>query len=284
MAVAVHPSVGGLDLLVDRRGVGSGDPARELEGGHLAAPRALSSNGHISGSPAPRAPRPEPERRLELTPPAPGSSKGRLHHAHDPIHPVCPRRSRRSDGRRRAGPRGRLRCVIQRNAPIHREITDFITCGSVTLDYVLDAKRTITESYDSDGDLVRWELHARYFATLTDPVSGLVIHDDGARRVTDDYVAETTTGVGGVHHLTWPGAGDPVRRRRPRGPRLERHAAGGERGRRRPASSRPDSARTQSASARSSIERRSPRTVELGNRPGSAVASTYRGAAARPHR
>ena len=97
--------------------------------------------------------------------------------------------------------------VIQRNAPIHREITAFFTCGSVTLDYVLDAKRTITESYDTDGNLVRWDLHARYFATLTDPISGLVIHDDGARRVTDDYLAETTTGVGGVHHLTWPGAG-----------------------------------------------------------------------------
>jgi hypothetical protein len=97
--------------------------------------------------------------------------------------------------------------VIERNTPVHREITDFITCGSVTLDYVLDVKRTITESYDSDGNLVRWDLHARHFATLTDPVSGLVIHDDGARRVTDDYVAGTTTGIGGVHHLTWPGAG-----------------------------------------------------------------------------
>ena len=97
--------------------------------------------------------------------------------------------------------------VIERNVPVHREITGFISCGSVTLDYVLDAKRTITESYDADGNLIRWDLHARYFATLTDPVSGLVIHDDGARRVTDDYVAETTTGVGGVHHLTWPGSG-----------------------------------------------------------------------------
>jgi hypothetical protein len=97
--------------------------------------------------------------------------------------------------------------VIERNAPVHREIPGFISCGTVSLDYVLDAKRTITESYDAEGNLVRWELHARYFATLTDPVSGLVIHDDGARRVTDDYVAETTTGVGGVHHLTWPGAG-----------------------------------------------------------------------------
>ena len=97
--------------------------------------------------------------------------------------------------------------VIQRNALVHREIPGFFTCGSVTLDYVLDAKRTITESYDADGNIVRWDLHARYFATLTDPVSGLVIHDDGARRVTDDYRAETTTGTGGVHHLTWPGAG-----------------------------------------------------------------------------
>jgi hypothetical protein len=97
--------------------------------------------------------------------------------------------------------------VIERNAPVHREIPGFFTCGSVTLDYVLDAKRTITESYDADGNLVRWDLHARYFATLTDPVSGLVIHDDGARRVTDDYRAETTTGTGGVHHQTWPGAG-----------------------------------------------------------------------------
>lgn len=97
--------------------------------------------------------------------------------------------------------------VIERNAPVHREIHGFMACGSVTLDYVLDAKRTIAESYDTDGNLVRWDLHARYFATLTDPVGGLVIHDDGARRVTDDYVAETTTGTGGVHHLTWPGAG-----------------------------------------------------------------------------
>ena len=97
--------------------------------------------------------------------------------------------------------------VIQRNAPIHREIPDFITCGDVTLDYVLDAKRTITESYDTFGNLIRWDLHARYFATLTDPISGLVIRDDGARRVTDDYEAATTTGTGGVHHLTWPGAG-----------------------------------------------------------------------------
>ena len=97
--------------------------------------------------------------------------------------------------------------VIERNAPVHREIQGFFTCGSVSLDYVLDAKRTITESYDADGNLIRWELHARYFATLTDRVSGLVIRDDGARRVTDDYEAETTTGTGGVHHLTWPGAG-----------------------------------------------------------------------------
>ena len=52
--------------------------------------------------------------------------------------------------------------VIQRNAPIHREIPGFFTCGDVSLDYVLDAKRTITESYDADGNLVRWDLHARY--------------------------------------------------------------------------------------------------------------------------
>ena len=97
--------------------------------------------------------------------------------------------------------------VIQRNVPVHREIPGFMTCGSVSLDYVLDVKRTITESYDAAGNIVRWDLYARYFATLTDPVSGLVIRDDGARRVTDDYRAGTTTGMGGVHHVTWPGDG-----------------------------------------------------------------------------
>lgn len=97
--------------------------------------------------------------------------------------------------------------VVQRNATVHREIPAFMSCGNVSLDYVLDATRTITETYDADGTLLRWDLYAHYFATLTDPVSGLVIRDDGARRVTDDYLAETTTGMGGVHHLTWPGHG-----------------------------------------------------------------------------
>ena len=97
--------------------------------------------------------------------------------------------------------------VIERNAPVHREIPGFITCGAASLDYVLDAKRTITETYAADGSQLSWVLHARYFATLTDPVSGVVVRDDGARAVFDDYVRGTTTGVGGVHHLTWPGDG-----------------------------------------------------------------------------
>lgn len=97
--------------------------------------------------------------------------------------------------------------VIQGNGPVHREIPGFMTCGSVSLDYVLDAKRTITETYTADGTQLSWVLHARYFATLTDSVSGIVVRDDGARAVFDDYVLGTTTGVGGVHHLTWPGDG-----------------------------------------------------------------------------
>ena len=85
-----HPNVRRPVLLVDRCGLGGGDPAPALEGRYLAAPRALS-----------------PSVVSRRTPSEPDTSKGQIHHAHDPIHPVGPRGSGRSDGGGHADPCGR---------------------------------------------------------------------------------------------------------------------------------------------------------------------------------
>src|SRR5687767_6274962 len=97
--------------------------------------------------------------------------------------------------------------VVEKNVDVHREIDGFITCGDTSLDYVVDVRRTITETYADDGSLLRWEANVHYTATLTDPVSGLVIRDDGSRRVLDDFPREQTVVTGGAHHVTWPGGG-----------------------------------------------------------------------------
>jgi hypothetical protein len=97
--------------------------------------------------------------------------------------------------------------VVERN--VHRTVDTpgFLQCGTTALDYHLDVRRTITEFYDASGALVRWELRAHYKATLTEPTTGLVIHDDGSRKITDDFRRSQTTYVGGAHHVTWPGHG-----------------------------------------------------------------------------
>ena len=97
--------------------------------------------------------------------------------------------------------------VVERNVRLSIDVPAFLVCGDTSLDYHLEVRRTIAEYYGADGVLVRWDLHAHYFATLTDRDSGLVIRDDGTRRVTDDFRTMTTTVVGGAHHVTWPGGG-----------------------------------------------------------------------------
>jgi hypothetical protein len=87
------------------------------------------------------------------------------------------------------------------------DIPGFFDCGAVSLDYHLEVRRTTTEFRDGAGALVRWVSHAQYSALLREPVSGLVIHDDGTRTITDDVRKNRTTIVGGAHHVTWPGHG-----------------------------------------------------------------------------
>jgi hypothetical protein len=97
--------------------------------------------------------------------------------------------------------------VIERNVFRTVDTPAFLQCGNIALDYHLDVRRTITEFYDPSGAIVRWEAHAHYKATLTEPTSGLVIRDDGSRKITDDSRRSRTTVVGGAHHVTWPGHG-----------------------------------------------------------------------------
>jgi hypothetical protein len=87
------------------------------------------------------------------------------------------------------------------------DIPGFFDCGGVSLDYHLEVRRTTTEFLDGDGALVRWVSQAHYSAVLTEPISGVVIHDDGTRMITDDVRRNRTTVVGGAHHVTWPGHG-----------------------------------------------------------------------------
>lgn len=97
--------------------------------------------------------------------------------------------------------------VIERNGTHVVDIPGFVACSTTSLDYHLVVRRTITERYGRDGELTRWELSSVYAATLTDPASERVVRDDGTRRITDDYVRQQTTIVGGAHHVTAPGLG-----------------------------------------------------------------------------
>lgn len=97
--------------------------------------------------------------------------------------------------------------VVEKHGVHVLDIPAFIDCGEAVLDYHLVVRRTITERYDKAGELLRWELSSHYKATLADPVSGLVIRDDGSRKLVDDVVRQQTTITGGAHHVTWPGRG-----------------------------------------------------------------------------
>src|SRR5574338_521363 len=87
------------------------------------------------------------------------------------------------------------------------DIPGFFDCGSLSLDYHLEVRRTTSEFRDGDGAVARWVSQAHYAATLTVPGSGLIIHEDGTRMITDDVRKSRTTYVGGAHHVTWPGHG-----------------------------------------------------------------------------
>jgi len=94
-----------------------------------------------------------------------------------------------------------------RNVEVVRDIPAFFNCGSFSLDYHVEIRRTISEYYAADGSLVRWEVNAHYIQSLTNPVSGWTITDTGSRRVIDDYRHMQTIVVGGAHTLTYPGHG-----------------------------------------------------------------------------
>jgi hypothetical protein len=97
--------------------------------------------------------------------------------------------------------------VGDRNEEVVRDFPGFIDCGSFSLDYHAEILRTISERYDVDGALVRWEAHAHYFESLTNAGTGWSVTDVGARRVIDDYRHMQTIVVGGAHTITYPGHG-----------------------------------------------------------------------------
>jgi hypothetical protein len=97
--------------------------------------------------------------------------------------------------------------VGERNELVARDIPGFIDCGTVALDYHVDVRRTISEYFDNDGNLVRWVANVHYFGTVTNPETGLVATDNGARMIVDDFRTQQSTITGGAHHVTWPGGG-----------------------------------------------------------------------------
>lgn len=97
--------------------------------------------------------------------------------------------------------------VAERNVHVTRDIPAFIDCGAVALDYHVDVRRTISEYFDAEGNLVRWVANVHYFGSITNPVTGVSASDDGARIIVDDFRAQQSTITGGAHHMTWPGGG-----------------------------------------------------------------------------
>ena len=62
---------------------------------------------------------------------------------------------------------GAPQVVGERHFEVVRDIPGFIDCGDYLIDYHVEVYRTITEYYDTDGNLVRAHFDIHYKGTLT---------------------------------------------------------------------------------------------------------------------
>jgi hypothetical protein len=101
--------------------------------------------------------------------------------------------------------------VLERNHAYVREVAHASTCRpfgyTFTVSYHYDVVRSITEFVDSDGNVLREVIHARFAGTATNDATGKVLPVDGERHIVWDFVAGTWTETGTLRHVAVPGSG-----------------------------------------------------------------------------
>ena len=89
----------------------------------------------------------------------------------------------------------------------HSSQPTFVSCPGFAVDLELDVTRRITTFYDAAGNPIRVVAHVTAAGTLTDPLTGISVPDNGHFTVTSDLVAGTRTFTGALRVDTAPGAG-----------------------------------------------------------------------------
>jgi hypothetical protein len=90
---------------------------------------------------------------------------------------------------------------------IHASQPNFLTCPGFAVDAEIDVSRRITTFHDAAGAPIRIVLHVTGSGTLSNPLTGKSLPDEGHFTRTVDLVAGTTTFTGNLRVDTAPGAG-----------------------------------------------------------------------------
>jgi hypothetical protein len=89
----------------------------------------------------------------------------------------------------------------------HSSQPSFLACPGFAVHLELDGSRRITTFYDDAGAPIRIVLHVAATGTLSNPLTGKSLPDDGHFTRTVDLVAGTTTFTGSLRVDTASGAG-----------------------------------------------------------------------------
>jgi hypothetical protein len=90
---------------------------------------------------------------------------------------------------------------------LHRSSPHFLSCPGFDVVADFDLTRVSTTFYDSNGNPIRVARHLGYTGTLTNPLTGKSLPDEGNVLITIDLVAGTTTFDGKGRVDTVPGLG-----------------------------------------------------------------------------
>jgi hypothetical protein len=89
----------------------------------------------------------------------------------------------------------------------HSSNPNFLPCPGFAVDAEIDGSRRITTFVDGAGTPIKVVLHVTAAGTLSNPLTGISLPDDGHFTRTIDLVAGTTTFTGALRVDTAPGVG-----------------------------------------------------------------------------
>ena len=99
--------------------------------------------------------------------------------------------------------------IVEKHNQLTRHFANLPDCAGLGFTHTEDYQvtRSVTDFYDSEGNLIREVLHVRFVGTATNDVTGKTIPVTGVRHLVFDFVSGTFTETGVLRHVTVPGEG-----------------------------------------------------------------------------